>query len=306
MHSAIKTEADTSSDIKIDRPIFIVGAPRSGNTWLGRVLDQDSSIVCWEETNNIWTWGNLRKSDDVLIEKDATSRITQYIQNKYNIYLGSKGGSRICDKTPRNCLRIPLVRTIFPDAKFIMLLRDGRSVINSTQKELHRGGTEPVSVVLQKQTKQALYKLRHVKPWEFYTLAPSAIIRIKRLLGLQLNYWGARPPGWRKWVDRYPEHVVLAKQWAGTIETALEFGRTLPSSHYLEVKYEDLMTSTETEMRRLINFIELENADSIVKYAVDTADGSRIHKWRKELDRTQLNEIEEIMKPMMQHIGYTW
>ena len=40
----------------LEKPIFIIGAPRSGNTWLGRVIENHESVVCCEENNNIWTW----------------------------------------------------------------------------------------------------------------------------------------------------------------------------------------------------------------------------------------------------------
>ena len=39
------------------------------------------------------------------------------------------------DKSPRNSLKIPFVRKIFPEAKFIHIVRDGRDTSLSINKE---------------------------------------------------------------------------------------------------------------------------------------------------------------------------
>lgn len=297
---------DYKADFSVEKPIFIVGAPRSGNTWLGQVLENHRDVACWDETNNIWIWGNLNKPDDVLTEKDCSTKIARYIRYRYDLYLREKEAQRVCDKTPRNCLRMPMILKVFPDAQFIMLLRDGRSVINSTQKELHREGEEPLPVFLKNQTRQVSKKLRQITIWEIPGLIPSAIFRLKRMMGVQLNYWGAKPPGWKEWVNRYPEHILLAKQWAATIEKVMELRQQLPSESYLEIKYEDLMLSTETEIKKVTRFLELEDTDNLIEYAIQTADPSRMHKWKEEIDEAKLQEVKDIMEPVMNKIGYQW
>lgn len=290
----------------LEKPIFIIGAPRSGNTWLGRVIENHESVVCWEENNNIWTWGNTHKPDDVLTEKDVTPKIKNYLREQFDLYLTKHSGNRVCDKTPRNCLKIPFIHKIFPDAKFVMLLRDGRSVINSTRKELHRGEKNPFYVTLKSQIIEAYRRLQRISVWEWYTYLPSLKSRIKKVLGMRLDYWGVRPPGWKEWINHDPEHILLAKQWAAAIAIATEFGRSLPPEKYLEVRYEDLMTSPQTEILRVADFLELEDPGALVKCAVESADSSRIYKWKHEIEIERLNEVQHIIEPVMQKLGYTW
>ncbi len=307
MTSTSGKKTNCESALSTDQaPIFIIGAPRSGNTWLGKVLETHENIICWDETNNLWTFGNLDKPDDVLLAEDCNLWISRYIQQRFDSYLADKSAQRVCDKTPRNCLRVLMIKKVFPNAKFILLLRDGRSVINSTQKELHRNGEEPIHIFLKNQLAQTFRKLRQITIWEIPGLIPSAIFRIKRLMGLQLSYWGARPPGWKEWINNYPEHVLLAKQWSATIETAIELSQKLPVDSFLEIKYEDLMIYTEREIQKIASFLNLENAEDVVNYAIQTADPRRIDKWRSELDDAKLADIKDIVEPTMKKIGYSW
>src|SRR3546814_10013173 len=47
---------------------------------------------------------------------------------------------RMLEKTPKNALRIPLLRKVFPDARFIYLHRDPRQVLGSMLDGWQSGG----------------------------------------------------------------------------------------------------------------------------------------------------------------------
>lgn len=175
--------------MKVEKPIFILGAPRSGTTWLGKVLAQHPDIAYWGEINNIWTWGNANRPDDVLTEANLNPKIQKYIANKFANHLKKYNKIRICGKTPRNFLRIPFIHAVFPDAKIILILRDGRSVINSTKKKLN--SSEGLK------WKEIYYRLKEVPFWEWHAFLPRLRSRLRRMLGKPLDYWGARPPGWQ-------------------------------------------------------------------------------------------------------------
>ena len=103
-------------------------------SWLGKAITQDPEIVYIPETNYIWMWGYFQKADDTLGEEALTPKIKKHIEQQFVEHLKKHNGKRICDKTPRNCLRIPFIRAVFPDAKIILITRDSRSVMSSMSK----------------------------------------------------------------------------------------------------------------------------------------------------------------------------
>ncbi len=110
----------------IAEPIFIIGAPRSGTTALMRHLGNTiKNSVTLKEIDRIWhkDWGNKRKIDDNI-------SIRLYYAEK----LKNSNAKVLIDKNVRNSLRIPQILRIFPHARFIHLIRDGRAEAASWRK----------------------------------------------------------------------------------------------------------------------------------------------------------------------------
>ena len=286
--------------MKIDKPIFILGVQRSGTTWFARAFSGHPEVAYWHEPRYVWIWGNSHKPDDVLTEQDLTPKIKTHIEKKFSKYLTSQGKKRLCEKTPSNCLRIPFIHAAFPDAKIILILRDGRSIFRSTREKIvtNKG--------LGLNWKNVRRKAIQVPPWEWYLLLPRMGSFIKKMLGLKLKYTGVRPPGWKEQVGQLPINILIAKQWAKTIEIAVEEGRKLPPDNYLELRYEELLSAPEDQLSQLADFLEIENPGPILEYIRNTADPSRAYKWRNELDQETLNEVREIMEPTLSKLGYKW
>lgn len=289
--------------MKVTKPIFILGAQRSGTTWLGKAFAQHPDIAYWGEIGHLWMWGNSNKQDDVLGISDFNSKIQRHIESNFSKYLAKLNKNRICDKTPSNCLRIPFIKAVFPDAKIILIIRDGRSVMSSTSKKLNQPKGIPFEEIKR--------RLKNVPVWKWYLFFSylsyhRVTSRFKTMVGQPLDYWGIRPPGWKEWSRKYSPNLVLAKQWSETIKIATSEGRKLPSENYLEVRYEELAASPREEISRIINFVEIENPEPIIEYAVATADPSRSDKWKESLNQNILNEVKEIMEPTMSKLGYHW
>jgi Sulfotransferase family len=284
--------------MNIKKPIFILGTPRSGTTWLGAIMKQHPNIHLLHEINNVWMWGNANKSDDTLTKANLNPKIEKYIRQKFISHLEKDPRKRICDKTPRNCLRIRAIQAIFPDAKIIMLLRDGRAVINSTKKELKKPKGVP--------WKEIFRRLKNFSILEIGVILPRLESRFKRIMGIPLEYWGTRPPGWEKWIGKFPNHVILAKQWAATIDIAVSEGRELSSENYLEINYEELVVSPAQEIQKIAEFVELDNPQSMIDYAITTAKPSKTDKWKDNFDAEVLDDIRRIIEPTMTKLGYRW
>jgi hypothetical protein len=146
-------------------PIFIVGCPRSGTTLLQLLIDANSQIAIPPEShifirllrdlpkygdlNNrrnlkrfvrevlndhrIKDWGMNITVDDFCSRLDEVS-YRRIISLLFELYAENQGKCRWGDKTPQHLLFMREIHALFPDAKFIHLIRDGRDVAVSSLK----------------------------------------------------------------------------------------------------------------------------------------------------------------------------
>jgi len=122
------------------RLAILCGHPRSGTTMLEQVLDSHSQIVSAEETHILHDEAYLplsrgfAETGSVLqvLEAAATSQLCQSRDNYFRfteLFLGKTIGDRLLiDKNPALNVLIPAVIRIFPEAKFLVALRDPRDV----------------------------------------------------------------------------------------------------------------------------------------------------------------------------------
>ena len=140
-----------------ERPFFIVCSPRSGSTLLRLVLDahprlsvpppawlfhyiypylysygdlavEENVRVMIEEalaTPTIVEWPIQPSVEEVRAEMYSTSFAEMYAA-LHRLYARRQGKDRWGEKTPRDCFFMSEIKLMFPGAKFIHILRDGR------------------------------------------------------------------------------------------------------------------------------------------------------------------------------------
>ncbi len=69
----------SSEKRKLDRPIILIGSPRSGTSLLGRLLAAHPDVAHWKEPRMVWITGNQHLPDDVLHEEHLTPEIAAEI-----------------------------------------------------------------------------------------------------------------------------------------------------------------------------------------------------------------------------------
>ena len=253
-------------------------------------------VAYWVEPRPVWVYRHWMRGDDVLTADDASDSIKQYIRDRFQKFVDHRDAQRFCEKTPSNCLRIPFVQAVFPNARFILLLRDGRAVFRSTQ-EIRSSGTS---------LRRMWERLRESSPYDY----PAYLSRLpwlwSRLIRQPMKFWGARPPGWKDWVRDDSPNVVVAKQWAATIGRALDDIQRIPSSQVVTVRYEDLVRDPQTTFASIQECISLADPQPVIEYLQRTSDPTREEKWHHELSDELLREIRPHVEPTLQRLGYAW
>ena len=102
---------------------------------MGEILDKHGQVSQWYEPYFVWDHYFRTVSHDERTAEDAVVKVNYQIYTDFCNYKRKKECLVLIDKSPRNSLKIPFILKIFPEARFIHLLRDGRDVTLSIRKE---------------------------------------------------------------------------------------------------------------------------------------------------------------------------
>ena len=129
-----------------DSPVFIIGSPRSGTSILGWSLAQHGGFAIGHETDMFFELTHPQKLQDVYRKVTARPDSPDWLSQNgvdedeflasiglgLNALMTSRGPDRRwIDQTPANTLVARTLARLFPGARFIHILRNGRSVVNS-------------------------------------------------------------------------------------------------------------------------------------------------------------------------------
>ena len=134
-------------------PVFLVGSPRSGTTWLQCMLAAHPSIASPQEPefftgyirqlHAAWSYevnamtdpktvGRLKGVSSVMTEAEFSEMVRAMIASFHEAVVALKPGANIVlEKCPGYHHPIDVIRTYLPEARFIHLVRDGRDVVSS-------------------------------------------------------------------------------------------------------------------------------------------------------------------------------
>ncbi|MDQ3646467.1 MAG: sulfotransferase [Actinomycetota bacterium] len=267
---------------ELDRPIFIIGAPRSGTSLLTVIIAESSRIRRWPgEGHEIWEADHhpaLRGWDsNVLGPADLTPESATRIRRSFFLISGAR--YRLLDKAPRNVMRVDWVDAIFPTARFIFLKRDGLDNVNSL-----------------------------INAWRSPRYRTYRLPEPHAIPGVDPAWWKfVLYPGWRTDATGALE-VVCAKQWAISNELALDALERIDRDRWIELTYEDLIDRPVEETERLMRFVDLPFEDEVRAKAgrlapINTVTPPERGKWRKE-NPDEIRSVSSIIEPTMERLGY--
>lgn len=110
--------------------IFVFGPPRSGTTWVFRLLQAHPAVVA-ANVDNL----RVRTGPGVTLESNAFQprrRLSnEDLKERFGELAAHHPGMRIVEKTPVHVFYADRIRDVFPDCQLVLLERDGRDVVNS-------------------------------------------------------------------------------------------------------------------------------------------------------------------------------
>ncbi|MAO65795.1 MAG: hypothetical protein CL666_12435 [Balneola sp.] len=274
--------------------IFILGNPRSGTSLLRLMLTHHPEICIPPECGFIQWWHskygewserdsvNENKVEEFVTDLSTSRKIEDWELDYKNLkasileqtpksyaelcYLVVESYARQQDKDPKYLGdknnyyldHLPLIKSIYPKAKFIAIIRDGRDVACS-----YKG----------------IKKLDTNSPYK----------------------------------PKLPTEIsAIAKEWMANIEKVDSFFEKLPDSQKFWVRYEDLITSSEEELTKICEFLNLPyDAKMIQYYNTDIQqqkEPSSTLDWKKKTLRkpdasNAGNYLEELSEKEVQRFG---
>jgi hypothetical protein len=115
-----------------ERVIVVLGAARSGTTWLHRLLSAHPEVA-GTDTGETWLFPDVAPlwADDVrAVAGDALalSALRGFCDDLFGGLLRTSAGtaSYVCEKTPTTVWQLPFVARLYPDAHYVHVVRDGR------------------------------------------------------------------------------------------------------------------------------------------------------------------------------------
>jgi hypothetical protein len=274
--------------VSSDRPIFVVGCPRSGTTMVQLMLHAHARIAIPPESRFLLAayhrrhaWGDLRDDErrrelaewivatesfgDLGLDPARTVKsivaapptLGSALGTVFRLYAQRFGKPRWGDKRPAYLRHLPEILRLFPDAQIINIVRDGRDCVASLKEA----------------------------PW-----SPSEFGR-------------------------------LIDFWARSADASLRARRTYGPDVYHQVRYEDLVADPERHLRELCAFLREDYDPAMAepsrqaKVAVPTyktwhtlthqaVTTERVRSWQARLTAEEIARCESVFGPRLQRFGY--
>lgn len=282
------------------KKVIIIGAGRSGTNILRDVLSSIDGIETWpcDEINYIWRHGNIKLETDEFTPKDATPKVKKYIIGAFQKFQKRSKADIVLEKTCANSLRVGFVNEIFPDAKFIHIIRDGRDVVNSAKKRWKA----------ELDIKYILEKARYVPLIDFpYYATKYFINRVHLLFSKEgrLSFWGPKFNGMNEILKSSTLVEVCAHQWKSCVERASADFERLDSKNLIEISYEELVADTEKVIKELCDFIGLKVSSEQISVLSGMVHKESAGKWAKQMTNEEIELVHNIIEPTLINLGYS-
>ncbi len=253
-----------------DRPVFVIGCPRSGTTLLSLMLSSHSRVAVPPETRfllpvfrrrrsfgDLAVTANRRRLARAVVRRrgtkfahlgldpehvkravlDGPPTVGAALATPYRLYAAERGKSRWGDKRPGYFRNVAVIRALFPDAQVVHLVRDPRDCVGS---------------------------LKRMRWWRHGTVGAVAT-------------------------------------WVQAVDSARAARRRLPAGSFHELRYEDLVADPRAELRRLCDFLGEEFEEAMLAPQAEAGRlparqrGGWHSETRREVGRQRVGTYAEVL-----------
>ncbi len=266
--------------------VFIVGCPRSGTTWLRKLLASHPKVHSGGESH-LFAWylgSQLRASKKDFKTHHKSSRneswtglcyyfeetqfitiLREYMHKLMEPMVGGLGPQEIfVEKTPKHSFFIPEIIEMLPECRIVHILRDGRDVVSS-------------------------------------------------LLAASKSSWGS---DWSPGSARQ-----AARLWVEHVETVLGASKKIPPEQFYQLRYEDLWKNTDKTLRDLSQFLKLEWDENVLFDAIEKSKAqakkesarpsgfirkAKAGSWKEDLSFSDKLSVWLVARKTLRKVGYAW
>lgn len=256
------------------RPVFVVGAPRSGTSFLGRCLGALPELSYHFEPA-----ATQRAARYVYSGRWSFGRARRFYRTVYRWLLRLHLDGDLCyaDKSPRNCFIMSFLHRAFPDARVVHIIRDGRDAALSHSKKPWLQAAAAAS------GEQGIGG-HHFGPYARFYVEAERVEAFETTSDYHRCIWA----------------------WRRHVESALQAGKALSTAQYHELRYERLVRHPEEEGKRLLDFLGIFAPSSRRRLLarVQTARADTVGAWRRELSAAQRRTAEAEAGALLRTLGY--
>ncbi len=256
-----------------DQPaLFVVGAPRSGTTFLGACIGAVPGISYHFEPPVVRAALRHAMLGEWPLELTAT--IYRVTYRLLRLFDAERPTTRVADKTPENVFALPMLAETFPGAGVVHIVRDGRDAAVSLRE----------------------------KPWLLRANSPGTGASPRGPRGAATRFW-VEPHRAEEFTATSDLHRCLWA-WRRYTEAGLA-GRSL-GPRYLEVRYEDMVASPQATGTRLADFLELGDGPGrgALLSAMAEARTDSIGRWRAAFSAADRALADREIGPLLVRLGY--
>ena len=252
---------------------FVAGEMRSGTSWLRRTLSAHPDIACGQEGS---FFGRDYDHEEIPVYVGPVSSLTRalavsdefrvWYELPWNLWADgyeedlrnltrlsvdyfltkevARTGKRIVgDKSPQHTGCLDEIHEIYPDARVIHIVRDGRDVAVSAMHHWWRLAKDRPGGVFELTPEELEIRDAYLEDREGFLASGRSIFTEERL-------------------------GQLARRWNLRVGKAHRDGIALYGRRYLEIRYEDLLRDTPNVFRRILELLHARSADSMIERCI--------------------------------------
>lgn len=269
-----------------ERPLFIVGMPRSGSTLLFHLLRESEALGALpREGHDLWRLFHHPRYtgwDGDAVGSGAVRPLEpRVVRAWFYAYVGRR---RFVEKTADNVVRVPYLLDLFPDARFLVIKRDPLNVVNSYINGWNHPEGRFRSYYVPEDLSIPGYP--HRRQW------CSTLI-----------------DGWRDYVSAPVPEIAFA-QWRQYVEAIDAARGAVPPAQWRELHFEHVLQRPDDALDALCAFAEIPATPALrarlhqlVDRPVNALSPPDREKWRRQ-NPDALQALLPRMAPLAASLGY--